>query len=116
MVFIVLVAAIIGTYAYCQGLIFSSNREIMNSLNDRIEVQYVKLTNYLENSGFEYPINPGSATYNIEKLAEIHYDSSKGYKLDSTMDAWTNDNNYSYRYIKSTRYSGDYALMLDIYI
>ena len=114
-VFIVLVAAIIGTYAYYQGLIFSSNREIMNSLNDRIEAQYVKLTNYLENSGFEYPVNPSSATYNTEKLAEIHYDGSKDYKLDSTMDGWTNDNNYSYRYIKSTRYSGDYALMLGNY-
>ena len=114
-IFIVLVAAIIGTYAYYHSVIFSSNRDIINSLNNLIESNYVKLTNYLENSGFEEPTNPSSATYNTDYLTEVHYDGSKDYKLDTTIDSWINENRHAYRYINNIKYSGNYALMLGNY-
>ncbi len=114
-VFIALIAAIIGTYAYYQGIIFSSNRDVTNSLNNLIESKYFKITNYLKNSGFEYPSNPSSAIYDTDYLVEIHYNGSKDYKLDSTIENWNNDRDYAYRYIKNVRYSGDYALMLGTY-
>ena len=112
--FISLVAAIIGTYAYYHGVIFSTNRDITNSLNDRIEAQYVKITNLLQNSGFEEPTVPSSLT-NLDGLEEVHYDGSKYYNLDPTIDGWTNENRYAYRYVKQTSYSGDYSLMLGNY-
>ena len=112
--FISLLAAIIGTYVYYHGIIFSNNRDITNSLNDRIESQYVTISNLLQNSGFEEPIDPSTLS-NSDDLAEVHYDGSKAYKLDPTIDNWVNDNRYAYRYVKDTSYSGDYALMLGNY-
>jgi hypothetical protein len=52
-VFILIALTTLGMYTHYRTLLYNLNNSVLSDLNDKIEAKYSKITNLVENSGFE---------------------------------------------------------------